>query len=147
AWMTIVYRGVIDDGVSNYVAAALTSLNAGAPVMTTRLEPTQNSLTPQTRTVADYSTVIAPMLQTKCVVCHSPDNIAPFAMTNHESVVSYLASMKEELMAARMPPWYADPEYGKFHNNTSLLNSEKAQLVDWLDAGAPRGTGADLLTH
>jgi hypothetical protein len=145
--MKIVYRGVIDDGTSNYVAAALTSLNAGAPVVTTRLEPTLNTLTPRPRVVADYSTVIAPLLQTKCVVCHSSENIAPLSFTNHESVVTYAASIKQELLANRMPPFYADPQYGKFHNDTSLSNAEKAELADWLDAGAPRGNGPDLLTN
>jgi hypothetical protein len=46
-----------------------------------------------------------------------------------------------------MPPFYADPQYGKFHNDTSLSNTEKAELVDWLEAGAPRGAGPDLLTN
>jgi hypothetical protein len=148
ASMTIAYRGVIDDATTNYVRAALNNLTASPSqqVITTRLEPDSGEITPRPETVADYSTVIAPLLQTKCIVCHSPGNIAPFALTKYDDVVSYANSMKQEILAARMPPFHADPEYGKFQNDISLSRAEKAALVDWIDAGAPRGTGPDPIT-
>jgi hypothetical protein len=146
--MQVVYRGVIDDVTSNYVAAALSSLTntPALRVMTTRVEPTQNGITRQARPIADYVTEIAPLLQAKCVVCHSPENIAPIVFTKYEDVVEHSDHMKEEIMAGRMPPWHADPDYGKFRNNLSLAPVDRAKLIDWLDAGLPRGTGADPLT-
>jgi hypothetical protein len=145
--LRIVYRGVIDDATTNYVRAALNNLIAAQDIITTRLEPTSAEITARTATSADYATVIAPLLQTKCIVCHSPDNIAPFEITKYDDVVEHGAEMKEEILAARMPPWHADPLYGKFKNNTSLSPTEKAQLVDWIAAGMPRGAGPDPLLN
>jgi hypothetical protein len=44
-----------------------------------------------------------------------------------------------------MPPWHADPFYGSFTNDTSLKPDEAAKLIQWIDAGAPRGSGSDPL--
>jgi hypothetical protein len=41
-----------------------------------------------------------------------------------------------------MPPWFADPHYGKFKNDKSLTQEEIEKLSAWADAGAPQGTGA-----
>jgi hypothetical protein len=141
----VVYRGVIDDPTTNYVRAALNNIIAGQQVMTTRLEPTAGTLAARAATTADYATVIAPLLQTKCVICHSPGNIAPFEITKYDDVAAHNLEMKEEILAARMPPWHADPLYGKFKSNTSLSEIQKAQLIDWIDAGMPRGAGPDPL--
>jgi len=46
-----------------------------------------------------------------------------------------------------MPPWHADPEYSKFKNDNSLSPAQLAQLIDWLNAGLPRGAGADPLLN
>jgi hypothetical protein len=147
--LRIEYRGVIDDATTNYVRAALNNLTASPAqqVITTRLEPTQGEIAARADTVADYSTVIAPLLQTKCITCHSPGNIAPFALTKYDDVVSNGPSMKGEILAARMPPWHADREYGKFKNDISLSETQKAQLVDWISAGMPRGAGPDPLLN
>jgi hypothetical protein len=148
---TIAYRGLIDDAVGssaatrNYLAEALDKLLASAPVYLRRVEPTTAPINRFTRPIADYGTTIAPILQAKCVVCHSPDNIAPFAMTNYNAVAFYADSMKEAIMAKEMPPWHADPLYGKFQNDVSLTDTELTQLIDWLNAGHPRGAGADPL--
>lgn len=147
--LKVAYRGVIDDVTTNYVRAALNNLttNPAQQVMTTRLEPTAGEINIRGKVAADYATVIAPLLQAKCITCHSPDNIAPFALTKYDDVVTHAGEMKEEVLAARMPPWHADPEFGKFHNDISLSLTEKAQLIDWIDAGQPRGTGADPLLN
>ena len=148
ASMTIVYRGVIDDGVNHYMADALASLHASGQVMTTRLEPSQGAFAAPAHGVADYVTQVAPLIQTKCVVCHAPGNIGKFAVTNYASFVTNTDKIKTEVMAGRMPPWHADPEFGKFHNDISLSPAQKTMLLDWLDAGAPRGASTeDPLTN
>lgn len=151
--LKILYRGLIDDAfgaagpTKTYLATALSNAVAFTPIVTTRMEPARDLLSDVHRTVADYATVIAPLLQKRCVICHSPDNVAPFALTNYQTVIDYRLWMKEEIMAGNMPPWHADPEYGKFKNDLSLTPSERALLVDWLDAGAPRTGDIDPLTN
>ena len=95
---------------------------------------------------ADYAAEIAPLLQAKCVVCHSPGNIGPWAMTDHDAVVAHRRSMVREVMSGTMPPWDADPEYGSFAGDRSLSRDEKRKLLQWLEDGAPRGNGPDPLT-
>jgi hypothetical protein len=144
--MKIAYRGVIEDSTGrNYVAESLDKLLAAAPVTVTRLEPKDSPISHIERPIADYSTVIAPLLQRKCVVCHSPGNIAPFAMTNYNGLIEHTPHMKEAILTKMMPPWHADPLYGKFSGDFSLSEIETTQIVDWIDAGIPRGAGPDPL--
>ena len=48
-------------------------------------------------------------------------------------------------MSGLMPPWHADPFHGSFSNDVSLKPDEAARLIQWIDDGAPRGTGPDPL--
>jgi hypothetical protein len=151
--LKVVYRGLIDDATVSapatreFLATALTNIVGEAPVTISRIEPSQKRLTEINRPIADYATAIAPLLQNKCVTCHSPGNIAPFALTNYDSVVEHAAEMKEHIADGHMPPWHADPEYGKFKNDIALSVAQKAMLVDWLDAGLPRRDEDDPLTN
>jgi hypothetical protein len=83
-----------------------------------------------------YSTQIAPLLQANCVRCHSPGNIAPWAMTNYASVYDSALLIKLEVLANRMPPWKADPHYGSFTNDISLTAAQAKMLIQWIDDGA-----------
>lgn len=47
-------------------------------------------------------------------------------------------------MLKKMPPWYADPRYGKFSSDRSLSRQEVAILGAWADSGAPEGDPKDL---
>ena len=50
-----------------------------------------------------------------------------------------------DVLTGIMPPWDADPAAGVFANDASLNPAEAARLVAWVDAGAKRGDGDDLL--
>jgi peroxiredoxin len=92
-----------------------------------------------------YARDIAPVLMNKCAGCHSAGNIGPWAMSAHRKVKSMSDMMQEVLLARRMPPWDADPHYGKFSNDRSLTPAEKRLLLRWVEQGAPRGDGEDPL--
>jgi hypothetical protein len=42
-----------------------------------------------------------------------------------------------------MPPWFADPRYGNFANDSSLTEKQIATLTAWAAAGAPAGDAHD----
>jgi hypothetical protein len=44
----------------------------------------------------------------------------------------------------RMPPWKAEPNFGKFHDERRLSDSHIATLAAWAKAGAPQGDLKDL---
>jgi hypothetical protein len=43
-----------------------------------------------------------------------------------------------------MPPWYADPKYGKFDNDRSLSTEDRDTLLAWIDQDCPKGDDKDL---
>ena len=153
SWVAF-YRGAVYDRLlsdafaptQQYLSNALSSFLASQPVavLASRAEGCDLGLTPPQE--ISYSADIAPLLQAKCIRCHSPGNIAPFSMTDYDSVELWSQAMKTEVLAGRMPPWHADPRYGAFANDGSLKPAEAARLLQWIDEGAPRGAGPDPLT-
>lgn len=145
----VVYRGAVEEQNGNatdhYLASALDSLLQGQPANPYRVRVVGTETGLQSIATPDYATEIAPILQRRCVQCHSPGNIAPWAMTNHAIVAGYADLMKDEIFAMRMPPWHADPHVGAFANDSSLRPDEASLLCRWISLGSPRGTGADPL--
>lgn len=52
-------------------------------------------------------------------------------------------SIREAVLTKKMPPWFADPHYGKFSNDRSLSQSEIDTIVAWVDGGAKEGDRKD----
>jgi len=67
-------------------------------------------------------------------------------MTNYDVVKGFAPMIREVVRTKRMPPWHADPHYGSFVGDRSLSDAQTKTLVHWIEAGAPRGAGADPLT-
>lgn len=149
------YRGAIDDRLSyetqkpearhSYLKDALDALLAGKAVKTEVTSAPGCVVTYRQAAVASYSQTIGPMLKANCVQCHTRGGIGPFAMSSYEKVRGWTEMIREVLVTRRMPPWQADPHVGKFGNDFSLSTENIRTLVQWIDAGAPRGTGEDPL--
>lgn len=92
-----------------------------------------------------YEKEIAPMLTEKCVVCHREGGIGPWQMTNYDMIRGFAPMIREVVRTQRMPPWHADPHYSVFSNDRGLTPTQAKTLVHWIEAGAPRGDGADPL--
>ena len=142
----LLYRGAIEEtngvgGLESYLENALAKVLVDGTPNPSRVRPLGPLAGLHTRPVPSYNSHIAPLLQTKCITCHSPGNIAPWAMTNHQVVAMFADSIKDEILSARMPPWHADPHIGQFSNDSSLTPDEAASLLDWITAGSPRGEG------
>lgn len=91
-----------------------------------------------------YSKHVAPILQNRCVNCHRPGQVAPFAMTSYDEVAGWAETIAEVVEENRMPPWHASPDHGKFANARNLPDDEKRVLLNWVKAGAPEGDRNDL---
>lgn len=155
---SIIYRGAVDDQMQpgaqkpepteRYLFDALTAFLDGKPVAKAKTAAhgcliTFNDAWPEQE--VSYSEHVAPVLQKRCVGCHSTGNIGPFALTDYNAVKNWSAMMQEVLLDRRMPPWDADPHYGKFANDPSLTPEELHTLLVWIKAGCPRGAGDDPL--
>lgn len=94
-----------------------------------------------------YATDVAPILRQHCVECHREGGIAPWSMNSHEKIKRRASMIEEVLLTRRMPPWDPDPAAGKFAHGNVLSREEMQTLLRWVEAGAPRGEGADPLTE
>jgi hypothetical protein len=92
----------------------------------------------QEKSTTFYKNVV-PILQNHCQVCHRTGEIAPMPLVTYDDVKPWVAAMKTAVQSKQMPPWFADPRYGKFSNDPSLSNAEIATIVKWADAHAPAG--------
>jgi len=86
-----------------------------------------------------YTKDIVPILQKNCQECHRPGEIGPFSLLTYEETRPWAAAIKEAVLQKKMPPWFADPHYGKFSNDRSLGRGDIDTIVRWVDAGAPKG--------
>jgi hypothetical protein len=150
--MGIFYRGALDDAewsngqpTRNFLEEALAARVSGKRPQTLETKAAGCDVPAIASGELAYSTVVAPLLQAKCVSCHSPGNVAPWSMTNYNIVRAYSSLIRAKVASKEMPPWHADPNYGRFKNNFSMSPAEEKILVDWTLAGSPRGTGPDPL--
>ena len=147
------YRGAVGDTCDfpgapveqAYLEQSLTQFLADKPVLIQSVAARGDSLNLTTIPTPSYARDIAPILQSKCVTCHRAGDIGSWAMTSHEVVTNYSASIRDDVLTGRMPPWHADPVNGPFSNDQSLTTDEAAKLVAWVEAGTPRGSEADPL--
>ena len=86
---------------------------------------------------------VLPILQQRCQECHRSGEAVPFTMLSYQEIRPWAKSIKQAVISRKMPPWFADPHYGKFSNDRSLSQSEIDTLVAWVDAGAPEGNAKD----
>ncbi|MGH9807787.1 MAG: thiol-disulfide isomerase, partial [Terriglobia bacterium] len=86
---------------------------------------------------------ILPILQAKCQGCHRPGEIGPMSFLTYESTRPWAKSMKTAVLSRKMPPWFADPQYGHFANDRRLNDADVSKIAAWVDAGAPEGSAKD----
>src|ERR1700722_10165689 len=91
-----------------------------------------------------FAKEIAPILEKNCQGCHRPGEAAPFSLMTYEQARPWAKAMKEAVRLKKMPPWFADPHYGKFSNDQSLTPKDVDIIAAWADAGAPEGDRKDL---
>jgi hypothetical protein len=64
------------------------------------------------------------------------------SLLSYQDARPWAKAIKAKIVAREMPPWFADPRFGKFANDKSLSPAEIDMISAWADAGAPQGTGA-----
>jgi peroxiredoxin len=99
---------------------------------------------PQKDAAVTYSNQVSRLLNARCVACHRPGEIGPFSMTKYDEVAGWGEMIVEVVRDQRMPPWHANPKYGKFSNENVLSQAEKDTIYSWVDAGCPEGNSAEL---
>jgi peroxiredoxin/mono/diheme cytochrome c family protein len=154
----VVYRGRIDDqyaigihrpsSTRHDLVDALVAVLAGRPVAAPKTDAVGCRIgrvtKPAQAGAVTYAKRVARILQSHCVTCHRPGEIAPFSLTDYRQATGWSSMIAEVVDDGRMPPWHASPEYGKFVNDARLSADEKKAIRDWVAAGAPEGDPSDL---
>jgi hypothetical protein len=155
----VVYQGRIDDqfGIGyrrpgnptrRDLACAIEELLAGKPVSTARTEAVGCFIGRIKATKGSgkvtYAKQVSRIIQKRCQECHRPGQIGPMALLKYEHAVAWSETIREVIDEGRMPPWHADPRFGKWRNDRRLSKDEKQTLKSWLDGGMPRGDDRDL---
>jgi len=91
-----------------------------------------------------FSKDVAPILVKNCQGCHRPGEAAPMSLLTYQQARPWAKAIKEAVLLKKMPPWFADPHFGKFRNDRSLAQKDIDTLVSWADLGAPEGDPKDL---
>ena len=154
----IVYQGPVDDRLNyetqkektdnHYLSDVLDQLLDGKDVVPTKISAKGCLIGFQSNgkdQAITYIHDVAPILEKSCLPCHSPGGVAPWSMDDYTKVKGWGRMIGEVVRSKRMPPWQADPHYGKFTNDISLTDQETRTLARWVERGFVRGEGADPL--
>ncbi len=151
------YRGRIDDQyrlggerpepTRNDLKEAITELLAGKPVSMPETQAEGCLVTypelPKPAEPITYNKHVAKILNNNCVSCHHTGGGGPFSLENFEKATAYGDMVGEVVGEERMPPWYANPEHGKFNNDARLSSEDRLAVEQWVAGGMPKGDGPD----
>jgi mono/diheme cytochrome c family protein len=90
-----------------------------------------------------YHRDIKEILDARCVNCHQAGEIAPFALDSYEDARDLSSIVADSVGQGTMPPWMPDNTCSEYQNDRSLSDSERDDLLRWVDAGTPEGNPAD----
>ena len=105
--------------------------------------PSTTSVDPAFLSAVTFNKDVFPILQRNCQVCHRPGEAAPMSLLTFKEARPWARSIKEKVVNRVMPPWHADPRFGRFANDPSLSDAECKTIADWVAAGAPLGAAKD----
>jgi len=144
--MKIAYTGPISADAIDAVIAGKAPAIASAPVSGTVIDfPDRTPARKAEFAKISYTSTIAPLIEEKCIACHQEGGIAPFGFDGYEKVKTFAPMIREAVRTDRMPPWDPDPHVATFADDKSLSGEQIKTLINWIEAGAPRGEGEDTL--
>ncbi|HEY8506527.1 MAG TPA: thioredoxin family protein [Gemmataceae bacterium] len=152
------YRGRIDDQygralkklnpTTRELADALDAVLAGKPVAVAETEVAGCWIArrpiPNPNAKVSFTRDIAPLLQKHCQECHRPGQIGPMPLLTYADAAGWSETIRYVVEERFMPPWYADPKFGRFANDRRLPDADRELLLRWIDQGCPEGDPKDM---
>src|SRR5688500_15095639 len=78
-----------------------------------------------------YYRDVKPVVDAKCLGCHSADGIAPFALETYEDLADNGPAVQLNVEAGIMPPWPPNPDCNEYRADRSLSAEHKALITAW----------------
>src|SRR5882724_1083696 len=94
------------------------------PLLCTLAAWNLSAQTPSRPVAPTFTKQVAPILQKHCQNCHRPGEAGPFSLLTYEQARPWAKAIRGAVTERKMPPWFADPHYGKFSNDRSLSQGE-----------------------
>ena len=86
-----------------------------------------------------YAEDVFPIFRDRCGACHVAGGAAPMSLLTYQDAVPWAVAIRDELMAAHMPPWDAEDGFGQLKNAHTLSASELDAILVWANGGTPQG--------
>ena len=86
----------------------------------------------------NYNEHVFPILRERCGSCHYAGGPAPMSLVDYIAAVPWAESIREVLIAQKMPPFYADPLGPAVKGDHALPTKELDMLLSWVVGGTPR---------
>ena len=87
-----------------------------------------------------YNSDVYPIFKARCGQCHVAGGPAPMSLLNYKDAIPWAESIREELVAEKMPPSFVDP-FGPPVKGAGHLISPKEldTIITWATGGTPEG--------
>ena len=86
-----------------------------------------------------YNEHLFPIFERQCGSCHVEGGVAPMSLLTYNEAYPWTQSIREEVLALRMPPWKAEDGFGDFVNGHILPAHEMDMILEWSSGGYPQG--------
>ena len=88
----------------------------------------------------NYNQHVFPILRDRCGQCHFEGGPTPMSLMTYRDAIPWAESIREQLVAQKQPPWYADPIGPAVKGGHLLPTKELDILVTWTAGGTPQST-------
>ena len=82
---------------------------------------------------------VYPIVKERCGACHAPGGVAPMSLLTYDDARPWAESIRLELAAGHMPPWFGDPGFAELRDLHKLSPRDVDVVLTWVTGGTPRG--------
>ncbi len=94
----------------------------------------------------NYHQHVRPIIEAKCVACHSEGQIAAYAPFDSPEIVKFAAEdVRFHVTSGLMPPWMPSRDNVPLKHDRSLSDEAIALIAAWVEQGAALGDPADFV--
>ncbi len=82
---------------------------------------------------------VYPIVSQHCGACHAPGGVGPMSLLTYDDARPWAESIRQELTAGHMPPWFGDPGFAGLRDPHKLSPRDLDVVLTWVTGGTPRG--------
>jgi hypothetical protein len=86
-----------------------------------------------------YNEHVFPILRERCGGCHFEGGPTPMSLLTYKDAMPWAESIREEMTAESMPPWFVDPAGPAVKGGHQLTARELDVVLTWATGGSPEG--------